>query len=94
MIDVEILSDSNIKKKEHENLEKYQGLKEDLERIWGVKASVVPVVIGTLRAVTPKLGQWLQQIPVPEISVHKSTVVGTAKILRWTLRLPSLWQST
>ena len=31
--------------------------------MWGVKASVVPVVIGGLGAVTPKLEAWLQQIP-------------------------------
>ena len=35
-----------IRKQEHEKLKKYQELKEELERIWGVKASVVPVVIG------------------------------------------------
>ncbi|TWW69428.1 ATP-dependent Clp protease proteolytic subunit, mitochondrial [Takifugu flavidus] len=49
VIDVAILSDSNIRKKEHEKL------KEEMERMWGMKATVVPVVIGTLRAVTPKL---------------------------------------
>ena len=32
VIDVAIPSDSNIKKKEHEKLEKYQGLKEELEK--------------------------------------------------------------
>ena len=39
----------------NENLEKYQGLKEELERTWKVKAKLVPVVIGALGAVTPKL---------------------------------------
>ena len=79
MIDVAIPSDSNIKKKEHEKIEKYQGLKEELERMWGVKATVVPVVIGALGAVTYKLGEWLQQIPgtTPEISAQRSTVLGT-----------------
>ncbi len=73
--------------------EKYQGLKEQLERMWKVKASVVPVVVGALRAVTPKLGEWLQQIPgtTSEASVQKSAVLGTAKILRRTLKLPGLW---
>ncbi|TWW80141.1 hypothetical protein D4764_10G0011710 [Takifugu flavidus] len=55
LIDVAIPSDSNIRKKEHEKLEKYQGLKEEIERMWGMKATVVPVVIGTLGAVTPNL---------------------------------------
>ncbi|TWW69265.1 COP9 signalosome complex subunit 1 [Takifugu flavidus] len=48
VIDVAIPNDSNIRKKEHKKLEKYQGLKEEMERMWGMKAIVVPVVIGTL----------------------------------------------
>lgn len=93
VVDVAIPSDSNIRKKEQEKLEKYQGLKEELEKMWGVKASVVPVVIGALGAVTPKLEGWLQQIPgtPSETSVQKSAILGTAKILRRTLRLPGLW---
>ncbi|XP_076740510.1 uncharacterized protein LOC143418686 [Maylandia zebra] len=63
VIDVAVPNDSNIRKKEHEKLEKYQGLREELERMWRVKVTVVPVVIGALGAVTPKLGEWLQQIP-------------------------------
>ena len=38
VVDVAIPSDSNIRKKEHEKLEKYQGLREELEKMWGVKA--------------------------------------------------------
>ena len=58
--------------------------------MWNKKAKVVPVVIG---AVTPKLEEWLQQIPgtKSELSVQKSVVLGTAKILRRTLKLPGLW---
>ena len=55
VMDVAVPSDSNIKKKKYEKLEKYQGLKEELERTWKVKAKVVPVVIGALGAVTSKL---------------------------------------
>lgn len=45
-------------KKEYEKLEKYQGLKEELERLWKVKGSeMVPVVAGVLGPGTPKLGE-------------------------------------
>ncbi|KAJ0057310.1 hypothetical protein NL108_002264 [Boleophthalmus pectinirostris] len=93
VVDIAIPSDGNIRKKEHEKLEKYQGLKEELERAWKVKASVVPVVISALGAVTPKLEEWLQKIPgkTTDISVQKSAVLGTAKILHRTLKLPGLW---
>ena len=55
MVDVAIQSDGNIIKKEHEKLKKYQGLKEELEKMWSGKAAVVPIVIGALGAVTLKL---------------------------------------
>lgn len=41
--------------KEQEKLEEYQDLRQQLERIWGLKKTVVPVAIGMLWAVTPKL---------------------------------------
>ena len=79
-------SDSNIKKKEYEKLEKYKGLKEELERMWKVNFKVVPVVLEALGAVTPKLEEWLQQIPgTSELSVQKSAVLETAKVLGRTL---------
>ena len=53
MIDVAIPSDRNIKRKKHEKLQKYQGLKEEVEKMWELKAAVVPVVIRALGAVTP-----------------------------------------
>ena len=64
-----------------------------MERTWKVKAIVVPVVRGALGAVTPKLEEWLQQIPgtTSELSVQRSAGLGTAKILRKTLKLPGLW---
>ena len=46
MVDVTIQSDGNVRKKERENLENNQGLKRELERFQGVKASAVPMVIG------------------------------------------------
>ena len=56
VVDV-IPADANIRKKEHQEVVKYQGLKEQLEQMWKVKADVVPVVVGALGAVTPKLGE-------------------------------------
>ena len=91
--DVAISSDGNIKKKENKKLEKYQGLNEEVEKMWELKAAVVSVIIKAVGAVTPKLGERVQHIleTTSEISVQKSTVLGTAKILRRTLELPGLW---
>ena len=98
MVDVAIPSDNNIRKKEQE-FEKYKGLKEELKRMWGVKTSMVPVVIGAVRTLTPKWDMWLKQIPgiTSEVSVQKSAILvdripdNPDKILSRTLRLPGLW---
>lgn len=57
MIDIAIPSDSNIKKKEYKKLKKYQALRKNLDKMQWVKVTVVPIVIGALWAVTPKLDE-------------------------------------
>ena len=93
IIDIAVPNDINIKEKEHEKIEKYQPLKEELSRIWKVKTKVVPVVVGALGAITPTQEQWLKEIPGQHnsIQLQKSALLGTAKILRRTLKLPGLW---
>jgi len=61
--------------------------------MWKVKATVVQVEIGDLCAVIPKLGEWFQQIPetTSEIYVQGSVVLGTAKTLCRTIKLPGLY---
>lgn len=63
-------------KKEHYKLEKSLDLREQLERTWKAKRTVVPVVIGALGTVTAKLEEQLQQVlgTTSEISVQNSTV--------------------
>ena len=93
IIDVAVPSDCNIKKKEHEKIDKYQGLREEMEKMWKVEAKVVPIVVGALGAVTTTLEKWLEQIPgrTTEISIQKNAILGTSRILRRTLKLPGLW---
>ena len=76
LIGLAFLSDSKIKKREHEKFKKYQRQKEELEKMWGVRATVV---FGARGAVTHKLGEWLQQIPaiIYEVSVQENAVLWT-----------------
>lgn len=46
MIPLVVPSDSTIRKNQYEKLEKYQDLKEKLEKKWKVKAKMVPVLVG------------------------------------------------
>lgn len=64
---------------------------DELNKSLRVKKSVVPVGITALGTVTPELEEWLQLIPGKiSISPQKSGVLGTAKTLHRTSKLPGL----
>lgn len=64
-------------------MEKYQGLREEQEKMLVVKKTVLPVVIRAQGAVTDKLGEWLQKISraTSEVSVQKSATIEAAESL-------------
>lgn len=47
------------RKKEYEKLNKYQELKEEIEKMWKVRAKIIPVTIRALGVMIPKLEKWL-----------------------------------
>ena len=84
ILDVACPCDTNVEKKESEKLSKYAGLKLELQRMWGAKCTVIPIVIGGLGAVSPQCVEYLRAIP-GEPDVHmcqKITLLGSEKILR------------
>ena len=46
LIDVAISADSNVIKKEAELILKYKDLTIEIERMWNVKTTVIPLIIG------------------------------------------------
>ena len=46
LIDVAISADSNVIKKEAEKFLKYKDLTIEIQRMWNVKTTVIPVIIG------------------------------------------------
>ena len=93
IIDVAVPSDANIKDKETEKITKYQDLKIELQRMWNVKARVVPVVVGALGATSPGIEKHLDNIPGKQDvrPLLKSALLGSAHILRKVLDLPGSW---
>jgi hypothetical protein len=92
IIDVACPLDMNVAKKEMEKITKYQDLRIEIERLWGVKAEVVPVVIGALGAVTKKHEAHVRSIDenIRLKDLQKAALLGTARILREVLQLPGL----
>jgi len=54
---------------------KYQDLVLEIQRLWNVKAEIIPIVIGALGAVSSDFCSWLKKLPITEFSV-----LGTAGI--------------
>jgi len=49
IINVAISEDKRIQEKEVENIEKYQELKREIQRLWSLKkVTVIPIVLGPL----------------------------------------------
>ena len=75
IIDFAFPGDSRIEKKEKDEIEKYQDLGRELQKIWSVKVKIIPLVVGCLGAI-PK--QYVNRLK------HTGITAGTAQLyLEW-----------
>ena len=85
-MDIASLWDHRVYEKEGEKIEKYQDLKREIGRLWGIRhLEVVPVVVGALGVVVSnKLDAWLEKLGVTIRTglLQKTALLGTARILR------------
>ena len=84
LIDVSIPSENNTSVKVAEKISKYKDLELEINRMWGMKTVVVPIVIGALGLIKKGTEKFTDQVPgqisIPEI--QKIALLGTAHILR------------
>ena len=66
IIDFAVPGDSRIEEKEKDKIEKYQGLGRELQKIWNVKEKIIPLVVGSLGAISKQFGNRLKQIGITE----------------------------
>jgi hypothetical protein len=87
LIDVAILGDRNVIKKEAEKILKYKDLTIEIQRMWNVKTKVIPVIIGTTGTISKSFRKYMSNIPgnheVKEL--QKTAILGIAHILRKVL---------
>ena len=89
LIDMTIPLDTNTSVKTTEKLTKYKDLEIEVERMWGLKTTTVPVVIGALGTVKKDMENHTNKIPV-NINIHgpqKITLLSTAHLLRRVLSI-------
>ena len=75
--------------KEKENIEKYQNLKKEIQRLWSLKKiDVVPVVLGARENITKNFEKHIDKIgiKIDLDTVRKTTLLGTARILKKVLK--------
>lgn len=92
-IDISHPLDHNLEQKEAEKVNKYYDLCEEYKQILSLKAvHTIPIIISATGLVTKKLQQYLQQININEksilVSMQKSVILETCRIVRKTLNIP------
>jgi hypothetical protein len=87
LIDVAISGERNVIKKETEKILKYKDLTIETQRVWIVKARVIPVIIGATGIICKSFRKYVSDIPgnhdVKEL--QKTVILSTAHILRKVL---------
>ena len=90
IVDIAVPADKRILDKENEKIEKYQELKREIGRLWGLrKVRVIPVVIGALGSVSKRFDKWIEELEIKPnvVDIQKSALLGTARILRKVLEM-------
>jgi len=85
---VAIPADRNVVKKEAENKLKYKSLCIEIQRMWNLKCTILPVVIEATGIVTRSLRKNSEAVPGKHSidSLQKTAVLGTSHIIRKVLQ--------
>jgi enolase len=87
LIDIAILGENNVIKKEAKKILKYKDLIIEIQCMWNVKTKVTPVIIGATGIISKSFRKYLSSIPgkhnIKEL--QKTAILGTAHILRTVL---------
>jgi len=87
LIDVVIPADRNVVQKEAEKKLKYKSFCIEIQRMWNLKCTIVPVKIGASGIVTRSLRKNLESVPGKYSidSLQKTVILGTSHIVRKVL---------
>ena len=88
LIDVAIPSDRNVVQKEEENTLQYKSLCIEIQRMWNMKCTIIPVMTGATGIVTRSLRKNLEAVLGKHSidSLPKAAVLGTSHIRRKALQ--------
>ena len=89
IVDFAVPADHRIKLKEGEKRNKYLDLARELKKIWNMKGTIIPIVIGTFDTVTKGLLKGIEDLEVDSQveTIQTTTLLKAAWIQRRVLRL-------
>ena len=87
IVDFAIPADHRIKLKECEKKDKYRDLDRELKKLWNMKVTIIPIVIGAFGTVTKGLLKGLEDLEVcgRVETIQTTALLKTARILRRVL---------
>ena len=87
IVDFAVPADHRIKLKECEKRGKYLDLARQLKKLWNMKVTIIPIVIGAFGTVTKGLLKGLEDLEVGRRleAVQTTALLKTARILRRVL---------
>jgi len=88
LIDVAKSADRNVVQKEVEKKLKYKSLCIEMQRMWNLKCTIVPVIIGATGIVTRSLRKNLETVPGKHSidSLQNTAILGTSHTIRKVLQ--------
>ena len=87
IVDFAVLADHRINLKECEKKDKYLDLARELKKLWNMKVTIVPIVIGALGTITKGLLKGPEDLEVGRRveTIQTTVLLRTARILRRVL---------
>ena len=87
IVDFAVPADHRIKLKEYEKRDKYLDLARELKKLWNMKVTIIPIVIGVFSTVTKGLLKGLEDLEVGDRveTIQTTALLKTARILRSVL---------
>jgi hypothetical protein len=84
LIDEAIPTDRNVVQKEAEKKLNYKSLCMEIQRMWNLKSTIIPVITGATGIVTRSLRKNLEAVPGKHSidSPQKTAILGTSHIIR------------
>ena len=84
IVDSAVPADHGINRKESAKKDKYLDLARELKKLWNMKVTIVPIVIGALGTVTKGLLKGLEDLEVGGLveTIQTTALLRTARILR------------